>query len=231
MRKSGIIATIQTADGKLHKRDTSQLTLVSLGQFNRAKRRFSYNINRIETLLGLHGTVEATNEAKRDLLRAAVVLLHATTEDTMRGLIAWKLPHAPETCWEAVGYDKKQQLMSAGTRELTKYRGKTINEVLAILAKLYVDQKLFNHVGDVKAALPSFSIKGKTKERLADLADKLEPIMTRRHKIVHQSDREDGGETDHGKPRKIAIEEVTAWILAAKTFFAALFETLEAIKA
>ena len=61
--------------------------------------RLTINLRRVRNLIARY---PATGSGRRsvedsDLLRAAVVLLHATLEDVVRGVLEWKLPGAAST--------------------------------------------------------------------------------------------------------------------------------------
>jgi hypothetical protein len=60
--------------------------------------RFNGNLERVEHLVALYETL-TTGPGRRpvdtsDILRSAVVFLHATLEDFLRSLLEWKLPSA-----------------------------------------------------------------------------------------------------------------------------------------
>jgi hypothetical protein len=62
--------------------------------------KFRANVERVRALVSLYeGNVSGVPGRKpvpvADLLRAAVVLLHATLEDLVRSLAEWKFPDAP----------------------------------------------------------------------------------------------------------------------------------------
>jgi hypothetical protein len=60
--------------------------------------RFKSNLERVDHLVALYDTA-TTGPGRRpvdksDILRSAVVFLHATLEDFLRSLLEWKLPTA-----------------------------------------------------------------------------------------------------------------------------------------
>jgi hypothetical protein len=64
------------------------------------KERFEVNLSRVQSLIDLYGERAPQGGPGRrsvrdtDLLRAAVVLLHAALEDIVRSVTEWKLPQA-----------------------------------------------------------------------------------------------------------------------------------------
>ena len=62
------------------------------------RQRFGENLDRVRNLVSLYSSSVGVGQGRRtvqdaDILRAAVVLLHATLEDLLRSLAEWKLPH------------------------------------------------------------------------------------------------------------------------------------------
>jgi len=62
--------------------------------------RFRANLARVDDLIDLYETIALVVPGKKltkasDILRAAVVLLHATLKDLLRSLAGWKLPASP----------------------------------------------------------------------------------------------------------------------------------------
>jgi hypothetical protein len=65
--------------------------------------RFVLNIKRVKLLINLDK--QHSGDTKyRDILRAAVVLLHASLEDAIRNLIREALPAANEKLWEKITF-------------------------------------------------------------------------------------------------------------------------------
>lgn len=152
-----------------------------------AKKRFEYNILRVRNLVDIYETLPKHDIQQQDVLRAAVVMLHATLEDALRCLLEWKLPK----------FDKKE------------------------LANIHI--RSFNNSGEVRRALSQLGIKnGNAWESVG----KLTPLMKRRHKIVHQSDRERLGDKDHGKPTPMLESAVETWIDTAEAFICEVFGTV-----
>ena len=60
--------------------------------------RFNGNLDRVEYLVALYETGSSGSGRRAvdtsDILRSAVVFLHATLEDFLRSLLEWKLPTA-----------------------------------------------------------------------------------------------------------------------------------------
>jgi hypothetical protein len=144
-----------------------------------------------------------------DLLRGAVVLLHASFEDLLRGLCEWKMPAAsPEVLSEVplLGARGKTRF---GLSDLSAFRGKTVDEVINQSVREFLEKSSFNHPGDVKAALQTI---GFVPDPVGPSASALAAMMARRHWIAHRADRNPGRERGHHAVRSLASSTVTRWI-------------------
>jgi acid stress-induced BolA-like protein IbaG/YrbA len=89
--------------------------------------RFQSNLERVRGLVTLYETLAPEKPGRRpvpftDLLRAAVVFLHATLEDLLRSTLEWKLPSAPGDLLKGIpltGMTDQKFTLS----ELAEYRG------------------------------------------------------------------------------------------------------------
>lgn len=185
------------------------------------------NLARVENLVVTYEThPDAQGSGRKpadllDILRAAVVLLHASLEDMLRSLANWKLPAADAQILDAVplvgqGSNPKRFLLG----ELAAHRGKRVEDVLAESVREHLKQSNYNSVGEVASLLESIKIKvAKVNSRFADLAE----LMERRHQIVHRADRQEKvkGSGDH-EIRAINKNTVRTWAGAVKEFGAAV---------
>src|SRR5688500_7973359 len=60
-----------------------------------SRTRFNLNMGRVENLVTVFESIEEDNAKSRDVLRASVVLLHASLEDVLRQLLIYRMPSAP----------------------------------------------------------------------------------------------------------------------------------------
>lgn len=146
--------------------------------------RVIINLTRVNLL------VEATQPPQsgfiqRDILRAAVVLLHATLEDFLRNLAADRLSAIPDRQALAgiplAGSENKKFELA----DLIPHRGKTINELLAESIERHLESVSYSNCSQVEALLIKVKIKT---EKLKEFFPKLELMIERRHKIVHRAD-------------------------------------------
>jgi hypothetical protein len=173
------------------------------------RKRFEFNIKRVHGLVVIYN---AGSKDAKDILRAAVVLLHATLEDALRGMLAWKLPDAPMESVKGIQFnglfpDTRDRIDKISLAQLRQHRNKTVEEVCREAIVTHLSRESYNNKEDVVKALMQLGIPIKN---FAAKIEAIEPAMLRRHQIVHQSDRKPAKE-DHGKPRSIGPEEVEKW--------------------
>lgn len=196
------------------------------------KRRFDYNIRRVENLIEASKEVKGNN-CKGDVLRAAVVLLHATTEDVLRTCQYHMLLNSrDEKALEnvALDYDDKgSPIMRFSLGQVRKHLERQ-NSIASFIEKRilkHFNSKSYNNAKDLEIAAQNIDV---VKETSGRLAKEIEPMMVRRHQIVHQSDRRPLRGDTHGKLVDIQSSDVLAWINSVKPFVAAVLETAATIK-
>lgn len=181
--------------------------------------RFSENLERARHLVQVYQT-SALGPGRRavdttDLLRAAVVFLHATIEDFLRSLLEWKLPHAAAVHLKDIPLAGKRPRSTYTLDELAQFRGESVDEVVARSIAAHLDRSNFNDPGEVEGVLERI---GLPKTLLDPYRDKLGPMMKRRHWIVHRADRNIA--TGRGHQAAVALQQaaVEAWSTALRRF-------------
>lgn len=190
--------------------------------------RFQRNLERVQALLELYraGITGAGHPPvhQADVLRAAVVFLHATLEDVVRSSLEWRLPDAaPEHLVEVtlLGCERRSKFTLV---DLARHRGKTVAELLAESVIESLERSSFNQVNDLALALRRIQM-----DPLAILAshgDDLDGMMKRRHWIVHRADRDQQPGSDHLRTRLLSPMTVETWKNAVERFGAALLGAL-----
>jgi hypothetical protein len=156
--------------------------------------RLAINLNRVRNLIERY---PATGSGRRsvadsDLLRAAVVLLHATLEDVIRGVLEWKLPTAAPAGFAELalaGVDDKGKALTGEkftVPQLVQHRGKTVDDVLAETVRASLARSNYNNPGEIDAALTRV---GLSRQLVDPTRARIAAMMTRRHWIVHRADR------------------------------------------
>lgn len=178
--------------------------------------RATENLDRVRNLVLIYESL-ASPEKKHgkhdaDLLRAAVVLLHAALEDFVRSLLAWRLPLAePETIKKSKLQVPLYQILAKKDQSVDSIVSETIDELLS--------RRTYNSKDDVTTALKSIGLET-SKLKISEL----EVAMTRRHKIVHRADR--GSEKESAKVNSIQADHIKKWIENVGEFTQAVLERL-----
>lgn len=152
--------------------------------------RFRSNLARVRALVAVYQERAGAGSGRRDvqtidLLRASVVFLHATMEDVLRSMLAWKWPHTTsrghlEDIEIPVGSDLKKKVTLA---DLLPHRGFTVDDVIRTCIEKHLEKSNFNNLGEVKTALDR---SGLDKALVNPFAPELAAMMARRHQIVHR---------------------------------------------
>jgi hypothetical protein len=189
--------------------------------------RFYQNASRVASLIELYEDLSTRPVASDhpDILRAAVVLLHATLEDFLRGLAASHLPLAGEGALNTVplagtvtGRPEKFLL-----GRLVSHRGKTVDQLLQESVDQFLERSNFNSSDEIAAFLTNL---GLDIDNIRPTFSQLDPLMRRRHQIVHRADmfRPSAEEGESAQP--ITASEVREWADAARVFLSKTLSSL-----
>lgn len=153
--------------------------------------RTSINLSRVESLIKLAGEYRSHNANpvyKEDLLRAAVVLLHATLEDCLRFFGSVCLPYCGEGVLDSiplVGTPELQRGQKFNLGRLVQHRGKTIDHVITESVEAHLDRISFSNTSEIASLLQSLKVDIKLVDTYFP---KLDELIKRRHQIVHKAD-------------------------------------------
>lgn len=182
--------------------------------------RFEQNIMRVENLISLYGPPRRGRRKVKDtdILRAALVLLHASMEDFLRYLLISKInTFSSDTLnnYSLPGQQKRgASKFSLG--ELASYRGKSVEELIVLSVTDYLEKYTsFNNLGEVKKALIQCGID----EEIVDSHNfgNLPDMIERRHNMVHRADRNEnvGGQGNH-QVKSIGAKSLINYVEAVK---------------
>ena len=192
--------------------------------------RVGANLRRVRGLVDLYqrivGTVAGRPSVQEsDLLRAAVVLLHATLEDFLRSLASIRLPTSSVEVLKQIpftGSDGRKTNVTLG--DLNAYRGKTINEVIDKSVQSFLSRASYNNIHDLKKLLADIRLA----PSLADgLAPDLAAMMARRHHIAHRFDTNESKGRGHHQARTIKKDLVSEWIDVVDRFVHTVLDAVE----
>lgn len=180
------------------------------------RKRTHENLDRAKNLVEVYDRANGNPSLHdTDILRAAVVFLHASLEDCLRSIAYEKLPLATQ---RELNKTEQKVLLS----KIAEYRDRTVDELVKDVIEEYLGRKTYNNSDEIKAALKALAI-----EIPGDVISDTESAMQRRHKIVHRADR---GEKESGEIGSIALirtSQVTRWIGEVERFVDAVLTAYE----
>jgi hypothetical protein len=178
--------------------------------------RFNGNLERVEHLVALYETVTAGSGRRpvdtSDILRSAVVFLHATLEDFLRSLLEWKLPSAQASYLKDIPLPGMKPRSPFKLDDLALFRGSSVDDLISRSVADHLERSNFNDPGEVLESI------GLVRSLLDPYRDKLGPMMKRRHWIVHRADRNKA--TGSGQHSALGLQKATVetWSKAVRQF-------------
>jgi hypothetical protein len=194
------------------------------GRLERTLVRFHFNMNRVMRLRTISEHLSDKDE-QQDILRAAVVLLHASLEDVLRNLLMWKLP-TDDRLLDGIDFEPKENRRNRNKitlLELAESRDKSVDDVIRAAIRAHCYERTFNNVADLVTAIEIF---GLSADEYRPIAVNILPMIKRRHEIVHNSDRPEGNDEGHGTPSYIDLEMVAGWMNHVQTFCRGILKAL-----
>lgn len=181
--------------------------------------RYRLNLQRVRKLVDVYRELAGAGSGRRsvetgDLLRAAVVFLHASLEDVLRALLVrkWVLSSEPahfEQIPFALGPSSRPTKVTLA--ELAVHRGRTVEQIIQSAIEVHLDRATFNNLSDVKIALA----RGGVDVGVVDPhARAVAAMMSRRHQIVHRADRRDVPGSGNHAAASLGVGTVNVWLAA-----------------
>ena len=195
--------------------------------------RFEYNQARVHELVNLYYLLSRGRKGRKsvhqtEILRAAVVLLHASLEDFLRSIARICLPIGGKKAIDAIplaGSKRRSERFSLG--ELLSHRGKTVDEVVEESVAKHLERSNYNNTSEVASLLVNLGIDiAKVNARFPDLGK----MMERRHQIVHRADcTEEAGKGKH-RTHSLRAALVEKWITATTDFMSSVVKQLQSLE-
>ena len=184
-----------------------------------AEKRFRENANRVRNLVELYrglnvGQAGKPLTAKSDVLRASVVLLHAAIEEFLRELARVGLVDgSPETLAKIpiVGSEGRAEKFDLGS--LSKFKDESVTELIRKSISEHMGRTTYNNPGNIKTLLAGVQIAPNDDGCSWDVVGNL---MARRHKIVHEADRNPKAGRGHSRSEPLSQVTVNKWIKAVE---------------
>lgn len=174
--------------------------------------QYEEGLIRVSSLIALYEKVPKDNRGKNaratDILRASVVLLHASEEDYLRNiLVQWYPFKADKTALKEVPLAGTSGREAKFTFDkLAEFKGKTVDGLIEESICQFFSKVSFNSYSDIASRLNKIHINLVSYERAKDI----NALIERRHKIVHEADLQ----TKNGKTQTSPINapQVRTWM-------------------
>ncbi len=186
--------------------------------------RLRENVARVNRLLRFFDSELEKLEGGDDILRAAVVFIHAYLEDFLRTLAEELLPAGDERSFEDIplaGSKSFGRGEKFALGQLAQHRGKTVDQLLRQSVSDYLSRSNFNSTTEIASLLVRLGFRPEEHNKAFDAIDRM---IDRRHQIVHRADKR----SSSGKTVLQPIEraEVVEWLQATHSFTSSLLTPL-----
>ena len=191
-------------------------------QYDKLQERLDQNLERVSRLVTIYEERSSNGSERRsvqdtDLLRAAVVFLHATLEDLLRSVASYVYPTAPAKVLDSVpvvgskGRHPEKFLLG----ELAQHRDKGVQELIDLSVQNYLEHETYNNTNEIAALIRHF---GGDVSLVDPTFSELQKMMNRRHQIVHRADQKPQQESNQHCAESLTQEQVDTWIELVKSF-------------
>lgn len=178
------------------------------------KNRLDKNLRRVRNLVDIfenYATKKTNKVTDTDILRAGTVFLHATLEDFLRSIAAWKLPLASPKILDNIPLAGKEKGQKNSLGDLANKRNMKIDELIKLSVNEYLERSNYNNYRDISNLLKAIGI---TVKKVKGTFNDISELMKRRHQIVHRVDRR----PKTGKAVSLTKDDVNRWINVVEKF-------------
>lgn len=184
--------------------------------------RFEQNLSRVENLIAMYNWEGQGRRRAHDtdVLRAAIVLLHASLEDFLRSHLILNIDSFDDDTLDAYGFpsEHKRRQEKISLSQLAKYGELDISSFVKDTVRDRIERyETFNSVGDIKNAIQKcgYNIEPIENHDFSYLA----AMISRRHQIVHKADRNDiAGGRGHHRTASVSGYTVSNYLWATRQF-------------
>jgi hypothetical protein len=177
--------------------------------------RIATNLRRAEDLIEFaEDSLPQTrpSQIKDDILRAAVVLLHATLEDFLRYIGSKYIPSSSEDVLNKISLSGSSDVLRPEKfflGKLAKHRDKTVDQLIAESVEAHLDKRSFSNTTDISQLLESAGV---SINKVEKFYPSLSELMARRHEIVHNGDlKPTANQECEREPERIDASKVKGW--------------------
>jgi hypothetical protein len=181
--------------------------------------RLGFSAGRVNRLIKAAETMHADDDKTADdLLRAAVVLLHASLEDYLRAVAAAYLRFAPATVINdvpllGVSRDRPEKFLLGA---LVEHQNLGVGELIALSVERHLERSTFSSSREIAALLGHLDVQ---LDNVRPFFGSLDALAARRHLIVHRCDFRGNSPSPH-EFDLLPIEpaEVSQWAETVSNF-------------
>ncbi len=178
---------------------------------------YSITIDRVRNLVSLYDKVAGQGRGRRavnaaDVLRSAVVFLHATFEQAIRELARHRLPKATARALDGIpllGTSQTGRAEKFFLGALVPHRGKKVDDVIKESVAEYLTHFTINNTSDLISLLRTVEI---STDPIQPHLPLLAEMLSRRHNIVHRADTGDEHGRGHHQAKSLSQAKVSEWI-------------------
>jgi hypothetical protein len=191
--------------------------------------RFEQNIARVRNLIDLYSTrLAGEGQGRRpvnstDILRAAVVLLHATLEDFLRSLALWKLPLAGEEVLNRIPFPGEANPKAITLGKLAPHRNRQVQDLIKLSVETYLEHSNYNNTDDIALLLREIQL---DRANVRGTYSRIDRMISRRHQIVHRADRNERPGQGQHRACSLGRASVNNWVDAVTEFVTAVLDEI-----
>ena len=159
---------------------------------------------------------------RQDIIRAAVVFLHATLEDFLRHVGSMYLPKCGEDVLNRVALVGSSDVLRPEKfflGRLASHRSKSVDQLISESVAAYLDRVSFSDTGEISRLLEAIGV---PLDPIRRFYAPLSSLMARRHQIVHKGDLLDAPSDGPREAMTIDGTVVMEWHAAVQAFMSAV---------
>ena len=177
---------------------------------------FGENMQRAQSLISIYKILSELQNKKTaihstDILRAAVIFMHASLEELIRSLIITTYANAPQSEIDKIPLFSQRRSRQAEKfllGALVEHKHLTIDHIIQKSVESYFQNQTFNNRSDLVRAMEIIGVKkGMAKKMLPTL----DAMLDRRHQIVHRVDRPKSKDDQWVRATSLSPRHVEKW--------------------
>ena len=192
--------------------------------------RITANLARVRILIEFPETLfpkDHFSPIKDDILRAAVVFLHATLEDFLRYIGSKYIPASGEDVLNRISLIGSSDILRPEKfflGKLAPHREKKVDQLISESVSAYLDKVSFSNPTDISR----FTECGVDVDAVREFYPALGELMARRHQIVHRADLLDSDNERCHRDAAPIEAKVTEWLKTVVDFTRAVANKFQA---